>query len=49
MIKKFPELTRKLSKREYEKVVNYAINLGVKNAVIQEGDVASESFIPEFR
>lgn len=45
----FPELLRKVTKREYEKVVDYAINLGVKNAYIQEGDVAKESFIPEFR
>lgn len=44
----FPELTRKLTKREYEKVVNYAISLGIKNALIQEGDVAMESFIPKF-
>lgn len=48
-IEKFPELLRKVTKREYEKVVNYAIELGVKNAFIQEGDVANESFIPEFR
>lgn len=48
-IDKFPELLRKVTKREYEKVVKYAIDLGVKNAFIQEGDVASESFIPEFR
>ncbi len=45
----FPELLRKVTKREYEKVVDYAINLGAKNAYIQEGDVAKESFIPEFR
>lgn len=44
----FPELTRKLTKREYDKVVNYAMSLGVKNAYIQDGDVALESFIPEF-
>ena len=48
-IEKFPELLRKVTKREYEKVVNFAIELGVKNAFIQEGDVADESFIPEFR
>ena len=47
-IEAFPELTRKLTKREYEKVVDFAIKLGVKNAYIQEGDVAKESFIPEF-
>ena len=44
----FDELNRKLTKREYEKVVNYAIDLGIKNAYIQEGDVAEESFVPEF-
>ena len=44
----FSELTRKLTKREYDKVVNYAMSLGVKNAYIQDGDVALESFIPEF-
>ena len=45
----FPELTRKLTKREYEKVVNYALEIGIKNALIQEGDVAKESFIPDFQ
>ena len=44
----FPNLQRKLTKREYEKVLNYAIELGVKNAYFQEGDVAKESFIPDF-
>ena len=42
------ELGRKVTKREYEAVVDYAIELGVKNAFIQEGDVAKESFVPEF-
>ncbi len=47
-IDKFKELNRPLTKREYEKVVDYAISIGVKNAYIQDGDVASESFIPDF-
>ncbi len=47
-ISSFAELARKLTKREYDKVVNYAMSLGVKNAYIQDGDVALESFIPEF-
>lgn len=42
------ELTRKVTKREYEAVVGYALELGVQNAYIQEGDVAKESFIPSF-
>lgn len=41
-------LNRKVTKREYERLVDYVISLGVTNAFIQEGDVASESFIPEF-
>ena len=48
MLLGFPELQRKVTKREYEKVLNYAINLGVKNAYFQEGDVALDSFIPDF-
>ena len=44
----YDELNRKLTKREYNKVINYAIDLGIENAFIQEGDVARETFIPEF-
>ncbi len=46
--KEYPELARKLTEREYDSVVDYAIELGVENAFIQEGDVAEESFIPAF-
>lgn len=46
--KAYPELARKLTEREYDSVVDYAIELGVENAFIQEGDVAEESFIPAF-
>ena len=45
---KFPELTRKVTEEEYNRVVDFAIRLGVENAYIQEGETASESFIPEF-
>lgn len=44
----FSELSRKVTKREYEKVINEALRLGVVNAFIQEGETASESFIPDF-
>ena len=43
-----PELCRKVTQREYDAVVDYAIGLGVKNAFIQEGETAKESFVPEF-
>ncbi len=45
---KFDNLNRKVSDEEYDDVVNYAIDLGVTNAFVQEGEAASESFIPEF-
>lgn len=46
--KKYPELKRKITKREYDAVVDYAIELGIENAFIQEGESAKESFIPDF-
>ena len=44
----YSNLNRKLTKVEYNEVIDYAINLGITNAFIQEGDTASESFIPVF-
>lgn len=46
--KKYPELNQKVSEEDYDKVVDYALDLGIKNAFIQEGDTASSSFIPDF-
>ena len=43
-----PELNRRLREKEYEKVVDFALDIGVENGFLQEGDVAEESFIPEF-
>ncbi|SDH34907.1 putative pyruvate formate lyase activating enzyme [Pseudobutyrivibrio sp. 49] len=45
---KYPELNRRVTKREYEAVVDYALNLGIENAFIQDRKVAKESFIPKF-
>lgn len=44
----YRELCRKVTRREYEDVINYALEIGVENAFIQEGETAMESFIPEF-
>ncbi len=44
-----PELNRRVTKREYERLVSYALNLGLEQGFIQEGDVAKESFIPSFK
>lgn len=45
---KYDNLNRKLTSKEYEEVIEYAENLGVEYAFIQEGETQSESFIPEF-
>lgn len=45
---KHPELNRRITDEEYNELVDYAIELGVENGFIQEGETASESFIPEF-
>lgn len=44
----YPEINRTVTKREYERLVNYALEIGITNAFIQEGDVAKGSFIPAF-
>lgn len=47
-VKEIDELNKKVSDEEYSKLINYACDIGVENAFIQEGDTCSESFIPEF-
>lgn len=47
-VENIPELNRKVTHREYDKAVDYAIGLGVVNGFIQESGTAKESFIPEF-
>ena len=47
-VEKWPELNRKVTEEEYEALVDYAIELGVENGFIQEGETAEESFIPSF-
>lgn len=42
----FPELNRKVSRREYERLLSFTLDKGVSNAFIQEGGTAKESFVP---
>lgn len=44
----FPELNRTVTKKEYDRLIDYAIDLGVENAFIQEGKTSEASFIPAF-
>ena len=47
-VKDYPEIYRKVTETEYGQLIDYAINLGVENGFIQEGETAEESFIPAF-
>ena len=43
-----PELDRRITQREYDKVVNHAISRGINNIFIQELTAADKKFIPAF-
>ena len=47
-LSEFPEINRKITKREYEKVVNYALDNSFDKLFIQELSPADKSFIPKF-
>lgn len=44
----YPELKRRVTDREYNKVIDFALDAGLENGFVQEGDTAKESFIPDF-
>ncbi len=43
-----PALNRKVTPEEYERVLTFAEKIGISQGFVQEGDAASESFIPDF-
>ena len=47
-IENYPELQRKITQREYDKVLDYALGLGFKNIFTQDPSSSSEKFIPDF-
>ena len=44
-----PLLQRKVTAREYDRLISHALAIGIEQAFIQEGETAEESFIPSFR
>ncbi len=46
--KNFPEINRRVDKKYYETLVDYAEKIGITNAFVQSGEAIGESFIPEF-
>ena len=49
-IKKFNDdiLNKKVSKKEYEEIIDYAYDIGVRNAYVQDEGTCKKSFIPDF-
>ncbi len=43
-----PAFNRRITPEEYDRIVDYAIQIGIENGFIQEGETSSESFIPAF-
>lgn len=48
-VKNIPNLNKKVSDTDYDTLINYACDLGIKNAYMQVGETQKESFIPEFK
>ena len=44
----YPEINRRVTKREYEKVLTYICNTDFRNVYIQERNSSDEKYIPPF-
>lgn len=44
----YEELNNKVAESVYDELVNFAYDIGVRNAFIQEGETQKDSFIPNF-
>lgn len=47
-VENYPELNKSLNSKHYDAIIDYALNIGVKNGFIQEEGTDKESFIPLF-
>ena len=47
-IENYPELQRRITEREYDKVLSFAIGMGFKNIFTQDFESSSKDFIPDF-
>ena len=47
-IENAPELKRRITRREYDKVVDHLLELGLTNGYVQERDSADSRYIPAF-
>ena len=47
-VEEYPEINRKVTKKEYDELISYALMLGIRNAYTQDDETQDESFIPDF-
>lgn len=47
-VSKYPEINKSLNSNHYNSLIDYAVNLGVKNGFIQDSGTNCESYIPSF-
>ncbi|WP_050606256.1 radical SAM protein [Clostridium niameyense] len=47
-LSKYPELNKTLNPKHYDSMINYCLELGIKNAFIQESGTSSKKFVPNF-
>ena len=47
-LERYPELTRTITRREYDKVVDHALALGMDKVFLQERSAVGKDFIPAF-
>lgn len=46
--KEYPEINKPVAGADYSALIDYALELGVENGFIQEGDTASAAYVPNF-
>ena len=45
---KYAELNQKVDDMVYDDIINYAWDVGIRHAFVQEGETQNESFIPKW-
>lgn len=45
----YPELNEKISSRDYDELIDFAYDLGIRNCFVQDEESQNESFIPSFK
>lgn len=47
-LENYPELKRRVTAREYDRLIDYVLEKNIQNVFVQDRSVAKDSFVPEF-